>query len=302
MNNKKRAAYGAILFTILVWGISLINTKIVMEYYNSISTAFWRTVIASISLFILKKKSHPGEKMKKEDRRTFLIAGTSGVFFYFIFQNTGLEFISASLTSIILGIIPIITMIVETIISRNRLSLVKVVSVFISLAGVSLIVGFETGTDTRNIIIGSSLILLSVFSWVTYTFTTKSLSKNYSTISILFYQTSIGMVMLGFLMPFNWSNPLEAALTVNLNLAYLGIICSAVAYSLYNYSLSNLKPTVCTIFINLLPAVSIVTGVIVLDETITPLQVLGTVIILLSIFLITKDSEKEDTDMKEKAV
>ncbi|SHJ13142.1 Permease of the drug/metabolite transporter (DMT) superfamily [Dethiosulfatibacter aminovorans DSM 17477] len=302
MNNKKRTAYAAILFTITVWGISLINTKIAMEYYNSISISFWRTVIASATLFILKMANHPEEKMKKEDRKTFLIAGASGVFFYFIFQNTGLIFISASLTSIILGIIPIITMIVEAVISRNKLNLVKVASVFISLAGVCLIVGFETGTSTRNIIIGSLLILMSVFSWVAYTFSTKSLSKNYAPISILFYQTLIGMVLLGFLMPFNWSSPLGTTLTVNFNLAYLGIICSAVAYSLYNYALNNLNATVCNIFINLLPAVSIVTGILVLDETITAQQIFGTVLILFSIYFITKDSEKENAINIEKIV
>ncbi len=302
MNNKKRSAYAAILFTILVWGISLINTKIAMEYYNSISISFWRAVIASAVLFILKKISYPTVKMRIEDRKTFLIAGASGVFFYFIFQNTGLKYISASLTSILLGLVPILTMVVEAILSRQKLSLVKVVSVFISLAGVCLIVGFDTGTDIRNIIIGSSLILMSVFSWVTYTFTTKSLSKNYSPVTILFYQTVIGTVLLGLLIPFNWTNPLEASLVTNLNLAYLGIICSAIAYSLFNYSLEHLNPTVCTIFINLLPAVSIVTGVIVLDETITAIQMLGTALILFSIYLITKDSEKTSSNNKVKVV
>lgn len=302
MNNKKKNAYAAILFTILVWGISLINTKITMEYYNSISTSFWRAVIASITLFILKKINHPKIKMKKEDRKTFFIAGASGVFFYFIFQNTGLKYISASLTSILLGLIPILTMIVESIISKQKLSIVKIVSVFISLTGVCLIVGFETGNSISNILIGSLLILLSVFSWVIYTFTTKSLSKNYSPVTILYYQTIIGTVLLGLLMPFNWTNPLEASLITNLNLAYLGIICSAVAYSLYNFALEHLNPTICTIFINLLPAISIVTGVIVLDEKITPIQIFGTAVILFSIYLITKDSEKSSSNNIEKAV
>lgn len=302
MNNKKRNAYAAILFTILVWGISLINTKITMEYYNSISTSFWRAVIASIALFILKKINHPNTKMKREDRKIFLIAGASGVFFYFIFQNTGLKYISASLTSILLGLVPILTMIVESIISKQKLSIVKIVSVFISLTGVCLIVGFETGNTISNIIIGSILILLSVFSWVTYTFTTKSLSKNYSPVTILYYQTIIGTLLLGLLMPFNWTNPLEASLVTNLNLLYLGIICSAVAYSLYNFALEHLNPTICTIFINLLPAISIVTGVIVLDETITAIQVFGTAVILFSIYLITKDSEKTSSINKKKVV
>lgn len=302
MNNKKRSAYGAILFTILVWGISLINTKIAMEYYNSISISFWRALVASATLYIFKKLKHPESHIRKEDRKTFLIAGTSGVFLYFIFQNTGLRYISASLTSILLGLVPILTMIVDARLSKQNLSLVKIGSVFISFTGVCLIVGFETGNSLRNIIIGSSLILMSVLSWVLYTFTTKSLSKNYSPVTILFYQTLVGTVLLGLLIPFNWTNPLKAPMAANMNLVYLGIICSAVAYTLYNFSLEYLNPTVCNIFINLLPAISIVTGVVVLDETITAIQIFGTSLILFSIYLITKNSGKSSSNNIEKAV
>lgn len=302
MNNKKRNAYTAIIFTMIVWGVSLINTKITMEYYNSISTSFWRVVIASIMLFIFKKIMHPNEYMKKEDRKAFLIAGTSGIFLYFIFQNTGLEYISASLTSILLSLIPVLTMLIESSKSTQRLGLIKVVSVLMSVAGVCLIVGFEIGGSMRNTIIGSCLILMSVFSWVIYTFTTKSLYTRYSPIVVMFYQTFIGTLLLGLLLPFNWSNPLQASALINLNLAYLGIICSAVAYLLYNYALDNLNPTVCTIFINLLPAISIITGVVVLKEKITPVQILGTAIILLSIFLITNSSNKESKTKSKKAV
>lgn len=302
MNNKKRSAYVAILFTIIVWGISLINTKIAMNYYNSISISFWRAFVASVTLFIFKKIKYPETHMRNKDRKTFFIAGAAGVSLYFIFQNTGLRYISASLTSILLGLVPILTMIVDARLSKQKLSMIKIVSVFISLTGVCLIVGFETGNSIQNIIIGSLLILLSVISWVIYTFTTKSLSKNYSPVVILFYQTLIGTIMLGFLIPFNWTNPLQAPLISNINLIYLGVVCSAVAYSMYNFSLEHLSPTVCNIFINLLPAISIVTGVVVLDETITAIQIFGTSLILLSIYLITKDSEKTNSNNIKKTV
>ncbi|MFO7887890.1 MAG: EamA family transporter, partial [Eubacteriales bacterium] len=56
---------------------------------------------------------------------------------------------------------------------------------------------------------------------------------------------------------------------------------------LFIYSLENLEATVCNIFINLIPVVTVSAGIIFLGEKITFFQGLGAGIIIFSILLLT---------------
>jgi len=297
MNNSKSLGYFSILATVLIWGISFISTKASLDYFNPISLAFWRFFLAIIALYIIKKIKYPHVRMEKEDRKIFFAGGFSGVFLYFMFENYGMEYLTASTASILIAVIPVLTMISETIINKERLSIKKVISVTLSVIGVILIVGFDPKRDIAYMIIGSALILLASISWVVYTFLSKPLYKKYTTITIAYYQTLIGFVFFGLLMPFNSSNIFDLPVSIYIHVVYLGVLSSAAAYLFFIYALESLEATVCNIFINLIPVVTVSAGIIFLDEKITLLQSLGAVIIIFSILFLTY--KKKETPIRE---
>ncbi|MDW7667911.1 MAG: DMT family transporter [Bacillota bacterium] len=287
MNNSKKIGYFSILATVLIWGISFISTKASLDYFNPISLAFWRFFLAVIALYIIKKNKYPKVRMDKEDRKIFFAGGISGVFLYFMFENYGMEYLTASTASILIAVIPVLTMISETIINKEKVSVKKIISVTLSVIGVILIVGFDPQRDIVDMLIGSALILLASISWVVYTFLSKPLYKKYTTITITYYQTLIGFVFFGLLMPFNNSNIFNLPLGIYIHVIYLGVLSSAAAYLLFIYALETLEATVCNIFINLIPVVTVSAGIIFLNEKITLLQGLGAVIIISSILMLT---------------
>ncbi len=291
MNNYKSSAYLAIIITITVWGVSLVNAKIALTYFTPISLAFWRFFVASIVLFVIHKMKHPQVRIALEDRKIFFIAGSTGIFLYYIFQNTGLMYASTAIVSIILSMIPMFTMLVENWIEKRPFTPLKIASVFLSIIGVILVVGFQVEESLAATLLGSFLIFLCAISWLIYTFSTKKLYEKYSPLTITYYQIIIGTFLLGLLMPFNWANPLAAPLEPLLHTLYLGIVCSAMALLFYAYALKHLSATVCNIFINLMPGVTIVTSYFYLNETITWIQLLGALLILSSIFIITSLKE-----------
>jgi len=287
MNNSKTLGYFSILATVLIWGISFISTKASLDYFNPISLAFWRFFLAVIALYIIKKIKYPKVFMDKEDRKIFFLGGTSGVFLYFMFENYGLKYLNASTASILIAVIPVLTMISETIINREKLSAKKIISVGLSVIGVILIVGFDPQRNIADMLIGSALILLASISWVIYTFLSKPLYKKYTTITIAYYQTLIGFLFFSLLMPFNQTDILNLPLDIYIHVIYLGVLSSAAAYLLFIYSLETLEATVCNIFINLIPVVTVGAGMFFLDEKITLIQGLGAGIIIFSILLLT---------------
>jgi len=204
-----------------------------------------------------------------------------------MFENYGMEYLTASTASILIAVIPVLTMISETIINKEKISAKKIISVSLSVIGVILIVGFDPQRNITDMLIGSTLILLASISWVIYTFLSKPLYKKYTTITITYYQTLIGFVFFGLLMPFNGSNILNLPLGIYVHVVYLGVLSSAAAYLFFIYALETLEATVCNIFINLIPVVTVSSGIIFLNEKITLLQGLGAVIIIFSILMLT---------------
>ena len=69
------------------------------------------------------------------------------------------------------------------------------------------------------------------------------------------------------------------------NILFLAIICSAIGYFLYSFALKNLDVTVTTIYLNLTPIIGILSGYLILNESILPLQLLGGFLVILSIYI-----------------
>ena len=128
-------------------------------------------------------------------------------------------------------------------------------------------------------------MLGAAFSWVIYSLATRPLNKRYSQLAVVTYQTLFGTVTL---VPFalleagQWQ-PLSNAIL--LHVAYLGIFCSAIGYYLYVYALDILGVSSVSLFINLIPVVSVAGGFFLLHETVTSLQLIGGSIILASVWI-----------------
>lgn len=66
---------------------------------------------------------------------------------------------------------------------------------------------------------------------------------------------------------------------------YLGLICSALCYLLWNWSLQHLDAGQAANFINPIPVVSVASGALVLGEPVTAGQVLGGAMVLTGVWL-----------------
>jgi drug/metabolite transporter (DMT)-like permease len=75
-----------------------------------------------------------------------------------------------------------------------------------------------------------------------------------------------------------------------LALVYLAVFGSAIAYTAYAWLMKNARTDRVATFAYVNPAIATVLGWVVLGETLGPLQVAGTIVILLSVALVTWES------------
>jgi drug/metabolite transporter (DMT)-like permease len=274
---------------VLVWGMSFVSSKAVFNAgFGPMTTAFVRFVIASLILFPLHRKLHPEVRISPGNRLPLLLSGLLGVSLYFAFENWGIKLSTASSSALIIGAIPVFVALTEHVVFKNRVSWYQGTGIGVSLAGVYLLVQ-GTGGRSTDMLAGNLLMLGACFSWVGYNLLSRNLQRELPSISMLAWQSVAGTI---FLLPLallevnTWSS---GGPVVWLNILYLSLFCSAAAYFLYLYGLKRLGAVVVSTWINLIPLIGALGGVIILRERLNGLQIAGGAVVLAGVAMVSTD-------------
>ncbi len=302
MNTNVTAIF-AIVTACLFWGISYMSSKIALNVFTPLTLAFTRFFIASVALFIIFIFKGKAQKPEKEDLPRFVSAGVIGVALYFTFENNGIKLTSASLASMIIASVPVFALIGDCFINKSKLTAKKVVSVLLSVAGVFLIVtGNESEIEFSGHFLGYIFMFGAALSWVSTNFIIKPLYKKYSGLTITFYQILFGTIALA---PFAVLNfPKDGVLDgiIITNVLFLALCCSAAAYFLYVFALDRLGVMLTTLFVNFVPVITVISSFFILDEIVTPSQLLGGAIVIGSVCLLTLKAKKEEEIIESERV
>jgi len=253
-----------------------------------------RFVIAIVALFLMYRFSPEwkiANKTLKSDMFLLIGSGLTGVTFYFFFENNGVMRVTASEASIITAAIPVLTMIADWLTAKlsshnnaPRLGWQSWLGAFISIAGVALVAGISfslSGSISGYVYMGGAALC-----WVAYSLLTRPLfDRKRSRLYIVFWQNFFGFLGL---LPFvmleykSWGDP---TLPVMLHVLFLALGCSALGYWLYAYAMEALGISTTSIFINLIPVVTVIAGFIVLNERLTLLQGAGAALVLAGVYL-----------------
>lgn len=276
------------LFGILVaviWGMTFLSIKVAVRELGPMSLALSRFVIASLILPLIALATKTSLRVRTKDLPLLAFSGLTGITFYFFFENNGIMRLSASESSIIIGTIPVLTLMVDILLYKRKPSPSVALGILLSFLGVALIVLRSEAAAASP---GGYLFMVgAAASWVLYSFLTKPFSGAYPLLSITFWQIFFGT--LGCL-PFALLERQDfsgiGAATI-LNVLFLGVLASAFGYWLYVIVLDRLGASRSSVFINLIPVVSIVASFILLGERLAPLQLAGGAVTIAGVYLAT---------------
>ncbi len=286
MDKKKEnlAAFYGIIVSIF-WGLTFLSVKVALTELQPMTLAIIRFLIALVFLPIIAFATHTSLALKKKDIPMIALSSFVGITLYFFFENNGIMRLSATESSIIIGAIPILTLIIEMILHHSRPTALVAIGVLFSFIGIVLMVIKSEAAKSSPV--GYFYMVGAAFSWVAYSFLTRSIPSSYSRLSITFWQIFFGMV---FCIPFALSEGqhfTKLSTTVVLNVLFLGICGSALGYWLYVIMIDRLGETRSSVFINLIPVVSAVGSYFVLGERLAALQLFGGSLTVAGVFLAT---------------
>ncbi|WP_282144892.1 DMT family transporter [Thomasclavelia cocleata] len=277
----------AALLTIFIWGTTFISTKILLVDFKPIDILFFRFLIGLIALVIIYPKRL--KKTTKDQEITFALAGLCGVTLYFLLENIALTYSMASNIGVIISIAPFFTAILSDFVLKEKsLKSNFIIGFIAAMIGIALI-SFNGTSNFKLNPIGDVLALLAALVWAIYSVLTKKISEyGYNTIQVTRRIFIYGITfMLIALVPFDFelnlnhfTNPVYLG-----NIIFLGLGASALCFVTWNVAVKILGAVKTSIYIYIVPVVTVVTSVIILNEQITLMSFIGTILTLIGLFL-----------------
>ena len=292
-NSKITGHIGALL-TVICWGCSFIASKVLMEgaSMTPVEVYVYRFTLAYLMMLALTFKEIRSKSWK--DELQMALCGICSGTLYFLMENYALIYTSTGNVSLLSAISPLFTAILLSVIYKTRMKKGEIIGSVIAFSGVALVIMSESiskGLGMEIHPIGDILAISCALSWAVYSIAIKRLIPIYNTFFLtrkLFFYGLITSLPLLFLQ----HEPLHLQVLFDLsepqyllNLLFLAVMCSSMAYLLWNESMKIIGPLATNNYLYFQPPVTMIAGCLLLGETIYPFGYVGCVLVLCGLYV-----------------
>ncbi len=287
LKNSKLVYSAAILYAVIT-GLSFMFGKVALNHADPIDMLAHRfsasfIVVAILLIFKVVKVDYSFERIKKILPLAILYPMA-----FFAFQTFGLQYASSSEAGILIAAAPVFTLILSSLILREKSTTLQKISVIVSVTGVIYITLMKTSSFEINSMKGTILLVLSALSFSGYSVMARILTKDFSNTELSFVMITISFVVFNLialgknLMNGTLNSFFTPFTDINfvLSIVYLGVLSSLVTSLLTNYVLSKIEASKMSVFSNLGTVISIVAGVVFLKEQIFYYHIIGSILIV----------------------
>lgn len=294
------------LMAIVMWAGAFIAGKLGTGELSPLMLTFFRFLFATMVIFpIMIAKEKDQWRIGLRDIIDILPLAIVGMIGYHMFFFTALRHTTATNASMINAINPLLTAILASILLKERLSGVQLLLILTALMGVILTV---INWDIYNLIhfqvnIGDLIMFCGTSCWAVYSIMVKKVIRNFSPLKLTAYTFLLTIVLLlpSVLMNLGESNLSSIGSTTWLAVLYMSIFPTVIGYTIQQLAIKEIGPARTAQFINLVPFTSMILAFLFLGEPITILNIVSGLVIVSSVFLYTKVSQKSQAPIVEKA-
>ncbi len=295
--NSKITGHLGALITVVCWGCSFIASKVLMEGagLTPAEVYVYRFFIAYLIMLAFTFKEFKSKSWK--DELQMALCGICSGTLYFLMENYALMYTSTGNVSLLSGVSPIFTAILLSVIYKTRMRGGEIIGSLLAFLGVALVIMSESislGLGLEIHPIGDILAIASALSWAVYSIAIKRLIPIYNTLfltrKLFFYGLITSLPLLAIQneplhlqVIFDFSQPIFF-----FNLLFLAVMCSSMAYLLWNESMKIIGPLATNNYLYFQPPVTMIVGCLLLGETIYPFGYVGCVLVLFGLVVADK--------------
>lgn len=279
MQKKLIVGYIFAITVVVIWAMTFVSSKVLLEDFTPIEVLFDRFVIATLALLILRPKALKFTSFKGE--LFCALSGLFGITLYFVAENTALTLSNASNVSLIVSTAPIFVAIGALIRNRKqKLGFNLILGFILAMIGIACISFSSLKLELNPL--GDLIALSCAIVWALYSLcvdkaTNMGIKTLDLTIKTFLYATFLTVPLMGI---YGYEIKFEALLKpINIcNYLFLSLLASAFSFILWtkaNHFLGIVKTNICLYAV---PAVTAVGAVLIIDEKLTIFNFIGMVL------------------------
>jgi len=281
---KTSIGYLLTFFTVFVWGTTFIATKILLSSFSSFEILLIRFLLGYIMLSLMAPKFLPFTSIKTE--LIYAGAGLTGLTMYQLSENIALNYSTASNVSIIISTAPLFTALAMRIFMKEKPLKPGFILGFITAITGIAIISFNGTFILKFNPAGDILALCGALLWALYSVFVSKINQDvqsrFASTRRIFFYCLVFIVILSFFFPIDTSietNSQRFSSFQNISfLLFLGLIASALCFVTWNTACSFLGTNKTTVYIYLIPVVTVFASILVLGEKITPPLSIGCIL------------------------
>ncbi|MBU0638755.1 MAG: DMT family transporter [Planctomycetes bacterium] len=276
------------LVAIAVWGASFVATRVALEALSPGGLIAVRLLAGTALLALLIKARGRRALPARADCPACALLGVI-LATHLLLQAVGLRYTTAIHTGWIIGFIPVTIALGAHLLRQQRLHAIGWLGVSVGTAGVLLVAVIEP-PDFAAAHFGDLLQVISCLTWTAYTLVAVGPMARNGALRVTTFSMGVAALLACPLAA--WEGPLTGPLTNQalLSVAFLGLLCSGVAYYLWFAATREHGPTRTGVLLYFEPFVALLTGAALLHEPITANALGGGVCVLLGVWLVARGS------------
>lgn len=280
----------ALGFVVVLWASAFPAIKVGLEGYGPAHLTLLRHLVASLAfvplLLVFRCRAWPDRR----DLPTFLGLGVVGMAVYHLALNFGEVYVSAGATSLIIATAPALTALVAWALTGDRLPALGWAGSAVSFAGVALIVLGDGAVGTIHPAAG--LILVSALATAFFAVLQRPMLRRYRPLEVTAFATWGATLPLLAFAPGAATAVLAAPAASTWAVVHLGVVPSAIAYTLFAIALSRAPAPVVTSFLYLVPVVALLLSWWWLGEVPSSLTVVGGAVAVVGLVLVQRSKRR----------
>jgi len=275
------AALAAVSVTVVLWASAFVSIRHAGEAYSPGALALGRLATAALVLGLFAAVRRVGWPA----RGAWPGIGISGVLWfagYMVFLNWGEREVDAGTAALVVNVGPILIALLGAWLLKERMSRPLLAGIVVAFAG-TVVVGVSMSGGGRSSVFGVLLCLLAAITYAIGVVSQKPALRHGSALQITVFSCLVGTLTC---LPFAGLLVREAAdapLSATLNMVYLGVFPTALAFTTWAYALARTTASKMGATTYVVPALVVLMSWLFLGEVPGLLTLAGGVLCLIGV-------------------
>lgn len=282
-----------------------------LDHVDAITLLALRMVFAVpffiiVAIWLNFRDHHP---LKMQDWIAVLVLGLLGYYLSSFLDFLGLLYITAGLERLILFLYPTMTVILSAIIYKRPIGRKIIMSMALSYVGIVLVffhdISLSQTNDNLNmseVFLGAGLVFASALSYSSYLVGAGHAIERMGATRFTAYASIVACI--ASLLQFGFTHPISSALSLSLKVYHLSIamaiFSTVLPVFLLSYAIRRIGSGSSSLIGSIGPVATIFMAYVFLNESLSVMQIAGTILVLVGVLMISLHSKKvPDTILKE---